>query len=81
MCAERLPGQERGPGNLARVVLVTFGAAGGATLRLVSDTVAGCPGQGPHAAAEVAARERPLKEILQEAQEHWTLQEPTPPRG
>lgn len=76
-----------GPGNLARAVLVTFAAAGDATLRLISDAVAGRPGQGPQAgaawvsqalaaAAEVAAWERPLEEILQEAQDHWTLQKP-----
>ena len=70
-----------GPGNLARAVLVTFGAAGDVTLRIVSDTVAGRSGQGPQAGAawvgqalaaatEVAAWERLLEEILQEAQEH-----------
>ena len=74
-----------GPGNLARAVLVTFAAAGDATLRLIADAVAGRPGQGPQAgtawvsqalaaAAEVVAWERPLEEILQEAQDHWTLQ-------
>jgi hypothetical protein len=76
-----------GPGNLARAVLVTFGAACDATLRLVSDTVTGRSGQGPQAGAawvgqalaaaiEVAAWARPLQEILQEAQERWTLQKP-----
>jgi hypothetical protein len=75
-----------GPGNLARAVLVTFGAAGEDTLRIVSDAIVGRPGQGPQAGAawvsqalaaatEVVAWERPLEEILQEAQDHWTLQE------
>jgi hypothetical protein len=32
--------------------------------------------QASAAAAEVLAWERPLEEILQEAQEHWTLQKP-----
>ena len=74
-----------GPGNLARAVLVTFGAAGDATLRLISNGVAGRSGLGPQAgaawvsqalaaAAEVAAWERPQEEILQEARDHWTLQ-------
>ncbi len=74
-----------GPGNLARAVLVTFAAAGDATLRLISNAVAGRPGQGPQtgaawvsqalaAAAEVVAWERPLEEIVQEARNHWTLQ-------
>ena len=80
-----------GPGNLARAVLVAFGAAGDATLRLISDAILDRPGQGPQvgaawvsqaiaAAAEVLAWERPLDEILQEAQDHWTLQKP-PPAG
>jgi hypothetical protein len=78
-----------GPGNLARAVLTAFGAAGDATLRLISDAVSGRPGQGPQAgaawvsqaiaaAADVLAWERPLDEILQEAQDHWTLQKPAP---
>jgi hypothetical protein len=76
-----------GPGNLARAVLMAFGAAGDGTLRLISDAVSGSSGQGPQAgaawvsqaiatAAEVLAWERPLDEILQEAQDHWTLHKP-----
>ncbi len=76
-----------GPGNLARAVLVTFGAAGEATLRLISGAVLARSGQGPQAgaawvsqalaaAAEVLAWEPPLEEILQQAQDHWTLQKP-----
>lgn len=38
-----------GPGNLARAVLTAFGAAGDATLRLISDAVSGRPGQGSQA--------------------------------
>jgi hypothetical protein len=74
-----------GPGNLARAVLTVFGAASATTLRLMSDAVLDSSGQGPQvggawvsqasaAAAEVLAWERPLEEILQETQEHWTLQ-------
>jgi hypothetical protein len=74
-----------GPGNLARAVLTAFGAAGDASLRLISDAVMGRPGQRPQAgaawvsqatsaAAEILAGERPLDEILQEARDHWTLQ-------
>jgi hypothetical protein len=40
-----------GSGNLARAVLVTFAAAGDATLRLISDEVADRPGRGPQAGA------------------------------
>jgi hypothetical protein len=76
-----------GPGNLARAVLEAFGAAGDTTLRLISDAVLDSSGQGPQAgtawvsqviaaAAEVLTWERPLEEVLQEAQEHWTLQNP-----
>lgn len=75
------------PGNLARAVLTVFGAAGDGTLGLISDAVSGSSGQGPQAGAawmsqamaaavEVLARERPLDEILQETQDHWTLQKP-----
>lgn len=78
-----------GPGNLARAVLTAFGTAGDASLRLISDAVTGRPGQGSQAgaawasqaisaAAEILAWERPLDEILQEAQDHWTLQKPAP---
>jgi hypothetical protein len=50
-----------GPGNLARAVLVTFGAAGDATLRLISDAVLSRTGQGPQAdAAWVSQAEQPV---------------------
>jgi len=76
-----------GPGNLARAVLTAFGATGDVSLRIISDAVLGRSGQGPQAgaawvsqvisaAAEVLAGERPLDEILQEVQDHWTLQKP-----
>jgi len=76
-----------GPGNLARAVLTAFGTAGDDSLRLISDAVTGRPGQGPQAgaawasqataaAAEILAWERPLDEILQEVQDHWTMQSP-----
>ncbi len=41
----------------------------------------GASGSISPAATEMAAWERPLDEILQEAQEHWTLQKPTSPCG
>jgi hypothetical protein len=55
--------------------------------QICRDAVLDSSGQGPQAgaawvsqasaaAAEVLAWERPLEEILQEAQEHWTLQKP-----
>lgn len=74
-----------GPGNLARAVLQACSAASDTTLRLISDAILDGSGQGPQAGAawasqaiaaatEVLAWDRPLDEILQEAREHWTLQ-------
>jgi hypothetical protein len=78
---------EAGPRNLANAVLTVFGAASEATLRLISDAILDDSGRGPRgpqagatwvaqanaAAIDVLAQDRDLDEVLQEAKEHWTL--------